>query len=233
MRLCRHVVFAAESSLQIQVLFARIVSIMTFITAPLCARCGTPFADVYTGTAETLVCGACLDHPPEFNRARAVFLYEANSRSLVTRFKYADRTDLAPALARWIARAGASILEDADLILPVPLHCWRLLSRTYNQSALLARRLARMTSVPSAFNTLRRTRETPTQGGLTAAARRQNMARAFKVIRPEQVEDKHVVLIDDVLTTGATLNACARVLKSAGATSVDALVVGRVPAPGS
>ena len=204
----------------------------TFITPPFCTRCGIPFVDAYASALDNLVCGACLDHPPEFDQTRAVFLYDENSRSLVTRFKYADRTDFSPALARWMVRAGASILDHADLILPVPLHRWRLFNRTYNQSALLSRHITHLSGVPAVFDVLRRAKATPRQGGLSARARRRNVSRAFKVTKPHIVETKRVVLIDDVLTTGATLNACAKVLKSNGAVSVDALVISRVPAPG-
>ncbi|MEQ8733427.1 MAG: ComF family protein [Rhodospirillaceae bacterium] len=204
---------------------------ITFITAPYCARCGIPFDDPYTFGGEKLVCGACSKHSPAFDRARAVFVYTEKSRGLVTRLKYADRTDFAPALARWMVRTGKDVLERADLLVPVPLHRWRLLVRTYNQSALLTRWVASETDVPARYDLLRRVKATPSQGGLSAASRRRNVANAFKVIDLAAVAGKRIVIIDDVLTTGATLNACAIALTNAGATHVDALVVGRVPAP--
>lgn len=204
---------------------------VTFITEPFCTLCGIPFVDIYVEAAETAVCGACARQAPIFDRARAVFVYDDKSRNLLTRLKHADRTDFTPALARWMVRAGASLLEDADLIIPVPLHRWRLFFRTYNQSALLARWVSRLSHVPSVYNALRRSKMTPSQGGLSATARRRNVARAFVVTDEEIVSDKKIILIDDVLTTGATLDSCARVLREAGASRVDALVVGRVPAP--
>lgn len=205
---------------------------ISFITSPLCQSCGVPFSDVYLESPDALVCGACVETPPVFERARAVIVYNDDSRSLITRFKYADRTDLAPAFARWMTRVGGDLLVDADVILPVPLHRWRLLTRTYNQSAYLARRIAKLSGVPAEYGVLRRVRATPSQGGLSAAARRRNVAAAFVIKKPDAVTGKRVVLVDDVLTTGATLNACARVLRQSGAAAVDAIVIGRVPAPG-
>ncbi|NKB45272.1 MAG: ComF family protein [Alphaproteobacteria bacterium] len=205
---------------------------VTFITPPYCARCGIPFVDVYTNVVDTAVCGACAKRSPSFDRARAVYVYDEKSRPLITRFKHADRTDFTPALGRWMVRAGAELLGGADLIVPVPLHRWRLLTRTYNQSALLARWVSRHSCVPANYNALHRTKRTPSQGGLSAVGRRRNVARAFTVKDAATVAGKQIVLIDDVLTTGATLDACASALRHAGAVGVDALVVGRVPAPG-
>lgn len=204
---------------------------ITFITMPLCNTCGVPFSDIYLGHTDLSICGACAKSPPAFDRARAVMVYDDDSRSLITGFKYADRTDLAPALGRWMMRAGGELLEDADVILPVPLHRWRMLTRTYNQSAYLTRRIAHLSGLPAEYGVLRRTKPTPSQGGLSASARRLNVAAAFSVTNPALVAGKKVVLVDDVLTTGATLNSCAKTLKQSGAASVDALVVARVPAP--
>lgn len=205
---------------------------VTFITPPFCARCGIPFVDAVLDAQENTICGACIQNAPAFGRARAVFVYNEKSRSLVTRYKYADRTDFTPALGKWLTRAGTEVLDDADLILPVPLHRWRLFFRTYNQSALLARRVSGLSNVPAAYDVLRRKKRTPSQGGLSAKARRRNVARAFEVVDAQAVSNKRIVIVDDVLTTGATLDSCARVLRDAGAENVDALVIGRVPAPG-
>lgn len=205
---------------------------ISFITSPFCQFCGVPFSDSYLENPDSLTCGACAQNPPAFERARAVIVYNDDSRSLITRFKYADRTDLAPAFARWMTRVGGDLLADADVVMPVPLHRWRLLTRTYNQSAYLARRIAKLSGVPVEYGVLRRVKATPSQGGLSAAARRRNVAAAFAIKKPEAVTGKRVVLVDDVLTTGATLNACARALRQSGAAAVDAIVIGRVPAPG-
>ncbi len=204
-----------------------------FITPPCCAKCGLPFRDAYAGAPEDLVCGACAKSPPAFDRARAVCLYTEHSRALITRLKHADRADYAPALSRWMVRAGADLLADADLLLPVPLHRWRLFWRTYNQAALLTRHIHQHTGISARYDILRRVKATPSQGRLSAAARRKNVVGAFAVRLKAEVAGRNVVLIDDVLTTGATLNACARALRQAGAKRVDALVASRVPAPQS
>ncbi|MHB1204489.1 MAG: double zinc ribbon domain-containing protein [Rhodospirillaceae bacterium] len=200
---------------------------MTFVTAPQCETCGLPFETPVIGAA---VCGACLADPPAYGRARAVFVYDGESRGLVLRLKHGDRTDAAVHLARWMQRTGAALLEDCDVIVPVPLHRWRLLMRTYNQAALLANSLGRLAGKHVAVDALARVKATPSQGGLSATARRRNVGGAFMVQRPARISGKRVLLIDDVLTTGATVDACTKALKDAGAAAVDALVLARVPA---
>jgi ComF family protein len=197
-----------------------------FIGPPLCDRCGLPFEHAQA----VAVCGACLAHPPAFGRARAVMRYDEASKPLILRFKNADRVHAAPALARWIARAGAEVLEAADLIVPVPLHWRRLFRRRYNQSALLARALARETGIAWSPDALARLKPTPSQGGLSARERRLNVRGAFKVPvrRRPLVYGKRVVLVDDVLTTGATLDSAARAVLRGGAAAVNALAIARV-----
>ena len=176
------------------------------------------------------LCGACMADPPAFARARTVMRYDEASKTLILRFKNADRVHAAPALARWMARAGGDVLAMADLIVPIPLHWRRLLRRRYNQSALLARALARHSTLAWCPDALRRTRPTPTQGGLSVRERRLNVRGAFAVpdARRRLIEGKRVLLVDDVLTTGATLDAAAKALRRAGAESVDAVAVDRV-----
>jgi ComF family protein len=201
-----------------------------FIAPPLCACCGVPF-EVDLGP-DTL-CGACAKAPPAFDRARAVMRYDEAARPLILRFKHADRTEAAPAFARWMARAGAEPLESCDLIAAVPLHRWRLVRRRYNQAALLANELARLSGKPSVPDLLVRRRNTLSQGRLSRAQRALNVRGAFAVAPQfrERVRGARVLLVDDVLTTGATLEACARTLKRAGAARVEVLVLARVVRP--
>jgi ComF family protein len=201
---------------------------VTFITRPHCETCGVPLENP---VVEDVICGACLRDRPSYDRARAAFVYDGDSKALVLRLKHGDRTDTAAHLAKWLARAGADLVHACGLIAPVPLHRWRLLMRAYNQSALLANALGRLTAKPVVPDALKRCKPTPSQGGLDRGARRRNVARAFTVQRPQRVAGKRVLLIDDVLTTGATVDACARTLRAAGAAAVDVLVLARVPAP--
>ncbi len=198
-----------------------------FLTAPLCARCGIPF-DYDLG--DDVLCPGCLASPPAFDLARAAMRYGPVARRLVVGLKHADRTHLAPALAAWMGRAGEALLADADLLIPVPLHRRRLLSRRFNQSVLLARRLGRDTGLPVVADAMLRRRATPPQAGLSRNQRRRNVAAAFAVrpARKALIEGRRLVLIDDVLTTGATAAACARVLKRAGADHVAVLTLARV-----
>ncbi len=159
-----------------------------------------------------------------------MFRYDDHSRGLILRFKYADQLDGAPSYGTWLARAGAELVREADLIAPVPLHRWRLLRRRFNQSAVLAHALGRQAGKPVAADLLVRTRATPSQGGLNFRQRRRNVRNAFAVRRPRaaSVRGRRVLLVDDVLTTGATVEACAKALLAAGASGVDVVVLARV-----
>ncbi|HER25698.1 MAG TPA: ComF family protein [Rhodospirillales bacterium] len=208
-------------------------SAITFVGDPACARCGLPFEFADAQSNSKLQCASCVRQPTVFARARAVMAYDDASRHLILAFKHGDRTDAAPTYARWMARAGADLLDQADLIVPVPLHWSRLFSRRYNQAALLAREIgaiARKTVVPDA---MWRTRRTPSQGRLGALARRRNVGGAFKVRRKHLtlLAGRRVLLIDDVMTTGATANSSARALLRAGAGAVDVLTLSRVLRP--
>lgn len=198
-----------------------------FIAAPQCESCGVPF-DYDLGAGA--VCAACAAAPPPWGRARAVMRYGAAARRLVAGLKYADRLHMAPALAAWLARAGAPSLAGAELLAPVPLHRRRLVLRRFNQSAVLALALSRATGVEAASGCLVRRRATRPQAGLTRGRRARNVAGAFRVPERERarVGGRRVVLVDDVLTTGATAEECARALLRAGAARVDVLTLARV-----
>ncbi len=193
-----------------------------FIERPYCEVLGLPFS--YDPGPGILSAEAIAD-PPPFDRLRAVATHDGAVRDLVHRLKYGDRTDLAPMMARWMWRAGSEFLAQADVIVPVPLHRWRLFSRQYNQSAELARALARLAERPMASGLLVRVKRTQKQVGLNAKDRAANVRGAFKVLerRRDEVLGRRVVLIDDVYTTGATVNAASRALKRAGAAEVTVL----------
>lgn len=202
-----------------------------FIERPFCERLGTPF-DRDLG-ADALISLEASADPPVFERARAVARYDSDkARSLAHRLKYYDRLELAEPLGRWMARAGADLLSDADLLVPIPLHRLRLFSRRFNQSAALARVISRESAVPVETLALERVKSTPPQVGLTRNQRAANMQGAFRVREDKRiaVEGKNIVLVDDVLTSGATVNAAARVLLRARAARVDVLVFARVVA---
>ena len=198
-----------------------------FIEKPHCRRCGVPFATDYGDDVE---CPACFMEPPDFDRARAAVVYDDASHRLVVGFKHADRTELAPMFAKWMARAGGDLISKDAILAPLPLHRTRLLSRRFNQSQLLASSLAEISGARLSLRGLQRYRATPPQKQLSAAARRRNVAGAFKVAKEARglITNAHIILIDDVLTTGATLSSAARSLKRAGAAQVDALVLARV-----
>jgi ComF family protein len=201
-----------------------------FLAPPSCACCGIPFP--YDLPDDTL-CAACTAHPPAFDRARAALRYDDACRPLVTRFKYADQTDRAPAFGRMLMRIAAPLLAEADVIAPVPLHRWRLVSRRYNQSALLASALAKAAGREIEPDLMQRRRSTRPQVGMSARARRRNVSGAFAV-RPAKldlVKDRRILLVDDVFTTGATVEECAKVLRRAGAAGVDVVTLARVVRP--
>jgi ComF family protein len=200
---------------------------LSFIAPPYCPRLGIPF--VYDPGSGLLSMEA-IANPPAYQRARAAVRYDDVARTLVHALKYQDRTDLAPTMGRWMARAGHELLNEADVLVPVPLHWRRSWSRRYNQSGALGRVIEKQTGVPVARDALRRIRPTEQQIGLSRAQRASNVQGAFKVAadRAAQVQGRRVVLIDDVLTSGATVDACARALLRAKATQVDVLVFARV-----
>ena len=199
---------------------------IVFIDGPVCDGCGAPFEhDLGAGVR----CAACISKPRVFSRARAACLYDDASRDLVLQLKHADRTDLAGLLVSWISRGAADLVEDAEVIAPVPMRPLRLLKRRYNQAAELARPLARRWRKAYAPDVLKRVKEGG-QAGKSAVGRQRAVTGAFQVPdhKKRLIEGKRVLLVDDVLTTGATAEACARALLRGGARAVDVAVVARV-----
>src|SRR6201997_630238 len=203
---------------------------LSFITRPYCERLGIPF--VYDPGPGILSMEAIAD-PPAYHRARAAVRFDEVARALVHGIKYGDRLDLAPMMGRWISHAGRELLAEADALVPVPLHWRRLWARRFNQSAMLAATISAESGVPIATAALKRVKATVQQVGLSRAERGDNIQGAFKV--PDggkaAVAGRRLVLVDDVLTSGATVEGCAKALLRAGAANVDVLVFARVADP--
>lgn len=199
---------------------------LQLIAPPECAQCGVPFAYDLGNDA---ICATCLDSPPPYNMARAAMHYDDASRALITRLKYGDKQHLIPALIAQLWRAGAPLTKHADWLVPVPLHPKRLRERKFNQSALLAHGLSDYSGVPVLSDGLLRVENTPPQASLSRKERLSNVKKAFRANhkRALQLRGANVVLIDDVITTGATIHACSKVLLGAGVKSVYVLSVAR------
>ncbi|MGB0720576.1 MAG: ComF family protein, partial [Bdellovibrionales bacterium] len=200
---------------------------LDFIASPFCVKCGEPFAFEVEGD---LHCTACLDHPPPYETARAALAYNDSSRDLVLGFKHADQTHAVKAFVPWLKLAGADMLAEADALIPVPLHRWRLLKRRYNQAAIMATALSRETGLPVLYDALLRTRATPAQGHMDRDKRAKNVRKAFAVHPKyaDAIKGKTLILIDDVYTTGSTVKECTKVLLKSGAARVHILTLARV-----
>lgn len=188
---------------------------------------GTPFLH---DIGEGMLSAEAIANPPPFARARSAVVYSGVARQMVTGLKFGDRTDLAPWMARWMVRAGGDLLEEADLIVAVPLHRMRFFMRRFNQSAELARAVSDLTDLPFSPQAVLRVRATRQQSGLGARQREDNVRGAFKVPPHAEIElrGRRVVLIDDVYTTGTTVFAVTKELMRAGAAKVDVLTFARV-----
>lgn len=199
---------------------------LEFISQPCCAHCGYPFEFETQGAS---LCGVCIQTPPPYAKARTVLRYSPFSRSLITKLKYADQTQLALTYGKWLATHGHEVVADSDVIIPVPLHYRRFIQRRYNQSALLASALAKQCQLPMLPDGLKRIRHTQQQTRLTRSQRLQNVKNAFRfhTRHGQHLSGKRVLLIDDVMTTAATIHACCAALEKAGVKHVNVLTLAR------
>ena len=200
---------------------------LSFINAPYCDKCGAPFAF----EAGDMQCGLCLDTPPLYNKARAALAYNDASRDIILKFKHGDQTHAVKAFTPWLVSAGRDLLETCDIIIPVPLHPIRLIKRRYNQADLIARELHKLFADKHyLFDGLKRIKNTASQGHKKKNERKSNIARAFAINQKytNTIQGKTVLIIDDVHTTGATLNECAKTLYKGGAAHVNVLTLARV-----
>lgn len=200
---------------------------LDFIADPICDACGFPFDfEVEKGS----LCASCLDRSPPYETARAALKYNDSSRNMILRFKHADQTHNVLAFMPWLQTAGREMLEEADMLIPVPLHRWRLMQRRYNQAAIIAQALGKKTHIPVMVNGFRRIRSTPSQGYLKSHERHKNVKRAFALDekRMAEIKGKTIILIDDVHTTGATVKECTKALLKAGGAKVHVLTLARV-----
>ena len=201
---------------------------ISFITKPYCQHCGMPLDGSKDDVFE-LTCLNCLNKKPLFRLCRSAIKYDEFSKKLLLDFKFADHIENKLLLARWLFFAGKDIFKAGiDFIIPVPLHYTRLLQRKYNQSAMLASELSKLCLIPVDYKVLKKIRYTKPQIKCSGKNRKSNIKNAFEVVNPDKIKGKRVLLIDDVYTTGSTMQECIKVLKKAKVKSVDVLTVARV-----
>lgn len=207
---------------------------LDFIASPFCTCCGIPFsfdnAEEGEHEHEHGKCMECLNCPPPFNSARSAVVYNDASRDLILAFKHGDKTHLVKNLTPWLHRAGSKILQETDILIPVPLHLTRLISRRYNQAALITHELSKNTGIEHLPLALKRMRATQSQGHLKNRERAENVHKAFSLCpkHREKLNGKTIALIDDVYTTGATVKECCKILKQYGAAKTHVLTIARV-----
>ncbi|APG48829.1 ComF family protein [Phaeobacter porticola] len=200
----------------------------SFVSGTCCDGCGVPLMGEDDGFR--LECDDCIDHPRPWQQGRAALIYEGTARRLILALKHGDRTEIAGPAAGWLERAAAELLEDDPLVAPVPLHWSRFLRRRFNQSDLLARVVARNSGLAYCPDLLRRTERTPSLEGQSRSQRYATLARSIMAHpkRAKQIRGRTVLLIDDVMTSGATLTACSEACLGAGARAVRVAVLARV-----
>ncbi len=198
---------------------------LNFIAAPLCETCGRPFTEE---AAKWQICPYCSAHKAVATKYRFALSYDEHSKGLILPFKHADKTLSVPLLAAFMMKAGSELIKEADAVIPVPLHRFRLLQRKYNQSALLAREIAKKSGLEFFPYILRRKKYTRSQGEFNAFSRKQNVKGVFTVKCPLKISGKTLILVDDVMTTGATVDECTQELMHAGAKRVFVLTLAAV-----
>jgi len=200
---------------------------LNFINAPFCNKCSAPFSFEVEGADMT--CGDCLETPPTYNQNRSALAYDDGSRNIILRFKHGDQTHAVKSFIPWLKQAGTDLLNAADMIIPVPLHRNRLIKRRYNQADLIGRELAQYYPETDYHpDALLRTKNTVPQGHKRAKDRKKNVFKAFETNSEYNYEGKNILIIDDVYTTGSTLNECAKMLYRASANEVNCLTLARV-----
>lgn len=201
---------------------------VNFITHPFCAKCGMPFENA--PNAKDLLCGHCIqDTKSPFHLSRSALKYDDNSKPLILAFKFMDKTENARVFAKWMKIAGEDIFASGvDLIIPIPLHYTRLVKRRYNQSAILASELSKLTGLMVDYDSVVRHIKTRPQVEFSGHARVKNVQGVFSIKHLDKIKGQRILLLDDVMTTGSTLKECAKALLKAGAKSVDTLTVARV-----
>ena len=197
-----------------------------FISNPQCHICSEPFE---LSVEKEVICPNCIKTRPLYNMARSALAYNENSRNMIIEFKYYNKTHTVDIFAKWMMINGQEVIENSDIIVPVPLHKMRILKRRYNQSALLANALGRLSKLPVRIDLLSRIKNTPPQSELSFNSRKNNVSNAFKTNKKKcaDIEGKNICLVDDVMTTGATVESCARVMLEAGAKNVNVLTIGK------
>jgi ComF family protein len=198
---------------------------LNFINAPYCKTCGNPFAF----EAADLECGQCLETSPTFHKNRSAIIYDDASRNIILRFKHGDQTHAVKAFIPWLRQTGTELLNNTDIIVPVPLHFRRLIKRRYNQSDLIGRELSKYyTDIDYYPDGLLRVKNTVSQGHKKAKDRKRNVSKAFQANETYNFKGKRVLIIDDVFTTGATVNECAKTLYDGGAKEVNCLTLAKI-----
>ena len=208
-----------------QILCDECFSRIRFITGNKCYRCGRPLPQSFPDDDGKLLCPKCMSKRPPYDLVRSVFIYDSFSREAILKLKYAHRSDLRHFFVNYMMRAGVDLFDKSDLIMPVPMYWKRRVKRKYNQATVLAELLSKHTKIPHSATNLCRIRHTQTQTRKSAKDRHKNMKNVFILKNPEQVQGKSILLIDDVVTTGATVTGCAKILKKHGAKAVYVLTI--------